>query len=655
VATDRRAFLSLLASSLLAPDAFAGPDGRPCHPPRYEAWTGRRERWWPERVGAHGFVNYYGEPFSFDDALTVPQDGFPSCLVWGAELSTLDDRGPVRRHLQATTFAGAPASTNCHRWPSEADRELEVRAARLLTELRAACPAPSRPAPRRFVAVASHHSSSDVYRRPDETPATAVRIDGLHQVITHRPEWRPEALNGAPHALVGAGIKVCHLNEVLWENRLALETQGSFDGQSLAGAISTGTHGAGADVGAIADSVRAIVVATCVPDLVTGAPTWQILQVEPDPAEALSDPARFPTERGGATWRLVQSTALFEGLLVPMGTMGVILAYVVRVRSAYFLRELRVGRPWSEVKQNLTERALLPTNGFTPVGWRYELAVNPNRSRKSDDWVCTEVYRDAWDYDLDYLSEVRAVPDKWLGDVTRNVNLGGALSNTITRAADDGLAKGRRLGWFADRCYRVLKLGQGEYVQAWGMEAMIPAERGAELISWILERNPTQGEFRRGHPRGLRLLNPFGVRFARGRQGFLSPTRRYVDGQPGLTCTVELTDPVKDGDEKNLGPRKNGKPASKALVESWAEAFVQEFGPDARLHWGQLQGAYGEAELRAGYPNADVEGFYQAFRALNPFGLFDNAFCRRVGFAQRRDADASPTLLTPAATPTEAG
>lgn len=103
-------------------------------------------------------------------------------------------------------------------------------------------------------------------------------------------------------------------------------------------------------------------------------------------------------------------------------------------------------------------------------------------------------------------------------------------------------------------------------------------------------------------------------------------------------CTAELTEAVKDDDVRNLGVRANGKPSSKAIVEWWAEAFVKQFGSDGRLHWGQVQGAFGEAELAACYPAADVDRWFDAFRMLNPFRLFDTAFARRLGFVARRDA-----------------
>jgi hypothetical protein len=56
-------------------------------------------------------------------------------------------------------------------------------------------------------------------------------------------------------AYVQSGVVVKRLNRALIEEGLALKTMGSTDGQSLAGAISTGTHGASVVGGSMQDFV----------------------------------------------------------------------------------------------------------------------------------------------------------------------------------------------------------------------------------------------------------------------------------------------------------------------------------------------------------------------------------------------------------------
>jgi L-gulonolactone oxidase len=78
------------------------------------------------------------------------------------------------------------------------------------------------------------------------TDATLLRLDGLRGVL--------DADRESGLVRVGAGTVLRELNEELARLGLALENMGDIDAQTLAGAISTGTHGTGAGFGNI--SVR---------------------------------------------------------------------------------------------------------------------------------------------------------------------------------------------------------------------------------------------------------------------------------------------------------------------------------------------------------------------------------------------------------------
>jgi FAD-linked oxidoreductase len=76
---------------------------------------------------------------------------------------------------------------------------------------------------------------------------------------------RPEKLSGVLRSDRGSGLvtvlagtRLRELNETLWHLGLALPNLGDIDVQTIAGAISTGTHGTGARLGGIATQVRGI-------------------------------------------------------------------------------------------------------------------------------------------------------------------------------------------------------------------------------------------------------------------------------------------------------------------------------------------------------------------------------------------------------------
>lgn len=59
-------------------------------------------------------------------------------------------------------------------------------------------------------------------------------------------------------ATVKAGTKIHELGKLLWAEGMALENQGDIDQQSVAGALSTGTHGSGITFGSLATQIRGI-------------------------------------------------------------------------------------------------------------------------------------------------------------------------------------------------------------------------------------------------------------------------------------------------------------------------------------------------------------------------------------------------------------
>jgi L-gulono-1,4-lactone dehydrogenase len=82
------------------------------------------------------------------------------------------------------------------------------------------------------------------------TEATMLRLDALRGVL--------DADRESGLVRVGAGTTIRDLNEELAALGLGLENMGDIDAQTVAGAISTGTHGTGAGFGNISTRVEAV-------------------------------------------------------------------------------------------------------------------------------------------------------------------------------------------------------------------------------------------------------------------------------------------------------------------------------------------------------------------------------------------------------------
>jgi len=81
-----------------------------------------------------------------------------------------------------------------------------------------------------------------------------LSLDSLGGVLSADTETR--------RATIGAGTKLWQLGEPLRAVGLAMETMGDIDRQSLAGAISTGTHGTGRGLRSISNQVDGLRIAT---------------------------------------------------------------------------------------------------------------------------------------------------------------------------------------------------------------------------------------------------------------------------------------------------------------------------------------------------------------------------------------------------------
>jgi len=170
--------------------------------------------------------------------------------------------------------------------------------------------------------------------------------------------------------LVAAGMTVNVVNREFAAKGLALQTSGASDGQTFAGAIATGTHGADMKVGALHDTVLALHLVV--------SPTRSVLVQAADgafneqAAAALS--AWF-----GIDCELLSDDQLFDAARVHLGSLGVVLNVIVAAVPLYYLARLRTphkeGASWRAV---LGTRRPKKANGLHPEDPDYlELIVHP--------------------------------------------------------------------------------------------------------------------------------------------------------------------------------------------------------------------------------------------------------------------------------------
>lgn len=133
---------------------------------------------------------------------------------------------------------------------------------------------------------------------------------------------------------VEAGCPLHKLNAELLANRLSLANMGDIQVQTVAGAIQTGTHGTGRDVGGMAAQVAALEMV-----LADGS--------------IVSCSADSPT--GGIAGPVGSGASLFDAARIGLGALGVLTAVTFTVEPAFLLQAREEPMRWSEVISRLDE------------------------------------------------------------------------------------------------------------------------------------------------------------------------------------------------------------------------------------------------------------------------------------------------------------
>jgi hypothetical protein len=171
-------------------------------------------------------------------------------------------------------------------------------------------------------------------------------------------------------------LKVHDLNCELDKIGLAMITLGGSTGQSVAGVVSTGTHGSDVGLGPIPDVVRAIHLV---------GPGGQEWWIERSGANAITDPARMEQVRTNGLLcpgiRIEYDDQLFDAALVSVGRMGIVYSYVVEVRNSFNLQVDAERKPWSQAVTTIRDGI---RDAAPPSEQWIEIVVNPFRNAAGD-------------------------------------------------------------------------------------------------------------------------------------------------------------------------------------------------------------------------------------------------------------------------------
>lgn len=439
-------------------------------------------------------------------------------------------------------------------------------------------------------AVGSGHSWSDVAL----TRGFLLMTDGLARPTAAereflRPGWTDRAL-----VRPEAGIRIKELNAYLAGRGLALSNMGGYDHQTVAGVISTSTHGSGLSFGPLNDFVRSLDI------VAAGGAVYRI-----EPSDGPTDREAYEVHHGGGR-TLVQDDHWFNAVAVGMGCMGVICTVMLEVEPAYYLREVREFHTWKKVKADLMDGEVLQRNRH------YEVLFSPYELKHA--YPCLVTARN-------YTTNPSRKPlDKrtrnWLVELASAfpltphvLNLVADLKPSLSPWMLENAIRALIKKQYDEVSYEVLNIGAANLLPAYSCEIGVPMDgrhiEAADAIIRVAAESRKLGD--------VYQSSPISFRFVKASTAYMS----MMNGQD--TMMIELIQLSRcDGGYE---------------LDAAYEQALSKLG--GRPHWGQVNTlSADDGVLAAMYPH--YRDWLDVQRQLNSSGVFDSPFTDRVGISTPR-------------------
>lgn len=485
-------------------------------------------------------------------------------------------------------------------------------------------------------AIGSGHSFSEI----GQTDGIFVETKQMNKMLTLGPAKRRNRLKAAYHdarkhpmAEFEVGRTIIDLSKELEKTGHALVNQGTYDGQTFWGAVSTSTHGSGIGRGPFPEMVLSLVLVG------EGGRTYRI-----EPTEGITDPGGW-NEAG--IDELIQDDGTFYSVVCSFGTMGIVYSAIIQLRDFYWLDEWSYITTWDTFKSSFGNPDELIA--FLREWDTFSMLVAPHKAEKGrKDGVS---FKD--EYPLSMTLRRETTERRKIGQTLFFDGLAKVFedAHVITGKApaegrwwlpqimdldlkrDDswmaraGVKSTGKHGWTGEeldpdklpikrrnKCYKIFPKG-GKLFGGYGLELAFPVERTIEMMDKIIALAEAN------HENALFHTAPVSIRFVAPASAYASP--QYAEDPPNS--------PYGNGTvmfEVLMAKGTKGGEQALALIE---EAMLHE--DDVRVHWGLHfdRITTQNASFQSMYPNWNR--FVDTFERFNEQGTFHNAFTDRIGLS----------------------
>lgn len=439
-------------------------------------------------------------------------------------------------------------------------------------------------------AVGSGHSFSDVALTRDYL----VDTHALNKPLPlHHLTLKPTVDSGSLY-LTECGIIIKQLNKDLDQQNKALYNMGAYAGQTIIGAISTGTHGSGITLGPLASFVEAIIMV---------GEKGEVFHIER--SEGISNAA---INLGTIPVKFIQDDDVFLSSVISIGCLGVVYAVVLRVCDAYSLKEVRTFSTWEKIRSELIKGDVLRDNRH------YEVIINAYKVGRATEQRCMVTRRNFYPSgtDVSWFRMHRALGYTLAGWLIPAFVLDAIfrfLFNTFPRwipALIQMSIKSLRDACYIEKSFKVLDLGAANNLSGYCMEIAFKKEVYLDVVEAIFELTKKMADDGRQY-----ITSPFALRFVKASDHYLA--MQYDDtGADEFVCMIEF--PILNG---TIGG-----------VEMLARLEQEMYKFGGRPHWGQYNHVgIGDETLDRIYPR--FKDWLNVYSRFCPNGTFQNDFTER--------------------------
>jgi hypothetical protein len=394
------------------------------------------------------------------------------------------------------------------------------------------------------------------------------------------------------------GYSIGEVNSLLFNDGLSLKACGSNNGQTLAGAVSTGTHGSAFKFGALPEFVVGI-------HLITGSSTQVYLQ-------RASQPVVEPSFAAALGAELRNDDMLFNAALVSFGSFGIIHGMLIETRPLFLLHAYRSFQPFDAgLKQAISTLNFSGLSLPEPASnlYHFQVYFDPNAGTPPEQVAVSVMFEAPWTTGYQPPAWDDAEPGPGASGLEIISAVLSAIPGPLTglaRPALSAMIKAHLKPYTAiTGTFKDLFRGEKAEGKLFVSDIGIPLSRSLDALSIALE---TYENF------GTLLPMDCMMRFVKGTKALLG----YTKFDPTCTLEIDATDTPKTREYANA---------------VWTK--LEEARIPFTMHWGKFNWFLTPARVQSMY-GANVQQWIASRESLlspEVRQVFTNEFLRSVGLA----------------------